>query len=426
MKLECGIARDLLPLYVDGLCSEESRVALEQHLQECEGCQACYQRMRAESTETVPLPTEGEASTRFRRGMRRVRRRWALSLVAVLVAIPLILMTVAQVRGDGLCFTNLIPVAKSCRVLSLLQDGSFEEAYDLLDTEAIWENLTVYDSERLDELENYQAVTIDGEVWMLAPELVEDYFAGDTAELEGEEALAFWETVYQNSQTGGSPFLIPAAAYETLEEQGRLNTLEDTEVWDEEASYSGSVLVKDSQGNAYYVGYADSLIVMSDDLDADDYLIYGYDCVPELIWEAMKESLEDEQAAFEAQAEPYLDMGYGAWHAASREQFTTSMEQWTEENGGISRFRFSNAYAGSGEDGSWWQLEFDLWFTGDSASDGGITLLADGGLTFGGGSVRTQGGKADLFLEVFSAALYLEVCSEALYYGAGETEAAGD
>ncbi|MCD8126527.1 MAG: hypothetical protein LUD82_03335 [Clostridiales bacterium] len=308
-----------------------------------------------------------------------------------------------------------------------MQDGSFEEAYDLLDTEAIWENLTVYDSERLDELENYQAVTIDGEVCMLAPELVEDYFAGDTAELEGEEALAFWETVYQNSQTGGSPFLIPAAAYETLEEQGHLNTLEEAEEeWNGDVSYSSSILVEDSQGNAYYMGYADSLIAAPDELDADDYLIYDYDCMPELIWEATKENMEDEQAAFEAQAEPYLDMGYDAWHAASREQFAASMEQWTEENGGIPQFRFSNAYAGSGEDGSWWQLEFDLWFTGDSASDGGITLFSDGGLTFGGGSVRTQGNKADLFLNAFSAALYLEVCSEALYYGTGEAEAAGD
>ncbi|MCD8141693.1 MAG: zf-HC2 domain-containing protein [Clostridiales bacterium] len=426
MKLECGIARDLLPLYVDGLCSEESRAALEPHLQECAGCQACYQRMRAESAEPAPVPPEGEASTRFRRGMRRVRRRWALSLVAVLVAIPLIFMTVAQVRGDGLCFTNLIPVAKCYHFLSLLQDGDYEEAYDLLDTEEIWENLTVYDSSRLDELETYQDVTIDGEVWLLTPDLVEDYFVGDTAALEGEEALAFWETLYLNSQTGASPFLIPAAAYETLEEQGRLNTLEDAEVWDEETSYSGSILVEDSQGNAYYMGYADSLIVMSGELDADDYLIYDYDCVPELIWEGIKESLEDEQTAFEAQAEPYLDMGYDAWLAASREQFASSMEQWTEENGNIAQFRFSNAYAGSGEDGRWWQLEFDLWFTGDSASDGGITLLADGGLTFGGGSVRTQGGKVDLFLDAFSAALYLEVCSEALYYGTGETEAAGD
>ncbi len=60
MKLECGIARDLLPLYVEGLCSEESQAALEQHLQECKGCQACYQRMRAESAEPVPAPPAEE------------------------------------------------------------------------------------------------------------------------------------------------------------------------------------------------------------------------------------------------------------------------------------------------------------------------------------------------------------------------------
>ncbi|MCD8160976.1 MAG: zf-HC2 domain-containing protein [Clostridiales bacterium] len=425
MKLECGIARDLLPLYVEGLCSEESRAALEQHLQECEDCRACCQRMTAENTEVAPSPPAGEESTRFRRGMRRVRRRWALSLVAVLVAVPLIVMTVAQVRGDGLCFTNLIPVVKGYHFLSLLQEGKYEDAYDLLDTEEIWENLTVYDSDRLDALETYQAVTIDGTVWMLTPELVEDYFAGDPAALEGEEALAFWETVYQNSQMGGTLFMIPAAAYETLEEQGRLNTLEE-EAWDGDVSYSDSILVEDSQGSVYYVGYADSLIAVLGELDADDYLLYDYDCVPELIWETWKENLEAEQAAFEAQAEPYLDMGYDAWRTASREQFASAMEQWTEENGSITRFRFSNAYAGSGENGSWWQLEFDLWFTGDEVSGGGITLFSDGGLTFGGGSVRAQGNKTDLFLDAFSAALYLEISSEALYYGTGETEEAGD
>ncbi|MCD8368569.1 MAG: zf-HC2 domain-containing protein [Clostridiales bacterium] len=428
MSLNCGIAQDLLPLYVEGLCSEESRTALEQHLQECEACRVWYQRMTAEPVEAAPSPPAEEAAHRFRRGMRRVRRRWALSLLAVLVAIPLILMTVAQVRGDGLCFTNLIPVAKCYRFLSLLQDGSYEEAYDLLDTEQIWENLTVYDSERLDKLEDYQAVTIDGAVWMFAPDALLEYFDEVPEVLEGEEALDFWEAVYQHSQTGGNLFLIPAEAYETLEEQGRLNTLADTETWDEEVSYSSSIVVEDSQGNAYYIGSADSLYATSDEeeLDSNYYLNYDYDCVPELIWESLKEKLEDEQAEFEAQAEPYLDMGYDAWHTASREHFASSMEQWTEEYGGITQFRFSNAYAGSNEDGSWWQLEFDLWFEGESSSGGGITLFSDGGLTFGGGSTSTQGGKADLFLEAFSAALYVEAVSEALHYEAGEADAAGD
>ena len=33
--MNCEIVRDLLPLYADGLCSEESRRAVEEHLKSC-------------------------------------------------------------------------------------------------------------------------------------------------------------------------------------------------------------------------------------------------------------------------------------------------------------------------------------------------------------------------------------------------------
>lgn len=38
MKLSCGIIEDILPLYADGICSEESRSAVEEHCGECENC----------------------------------------------------------------------------------------------------------------------------------------------------------------------------------------------------------------------------------------------------------------------------------------------------------------------------------------------------------------------------------------------------
>ncbi|MCM1054618.1 MAG: zf-HC2 domain-containing protein [Bacteroides sp.] len=38
MKLSCEIVRDLLPLYSDNVCSEESRAAVEEHLTECIPC----------------------------------------------------------------------------------------------------------------------------------------------------------------------------------------------------------------------------------------------------------------------------------------------------------------------------------------------------------------------------------------------------
>ena len=47
MKYPCGIIRDLLPLYIDGVCNEESKTAVESHLSECEKCRLYYEAMKS-------------------------------------------------------------------------------------------------------------------------------------------------------------------------------------------------------------------------------------------------------------------------------------------------------------------------------------------------------------------------------------------
>ncbi|MCR5293870.1 MAG: zf-HC2 domain-containing protein [Lachnospiraceae bacterium] len=46
MKISCGIAEDILPLFVDGSCSFESKAAVEEHLGECPTCREKYERMK--------------------------------------------------------------------------------------------------------------------------------------------------------------------------------------------------------------------------------------------------------------------------------------------------------------------------------------------------------------------------------------------
>lgn len=46
MKISCGVAGDLLPLYVDGCCSEESSALLTEHLGECQKCREKWERMK--------------------------------------------------------------------------------------------------------------------------------------------------------------------------------------------------------------------------------------------------------------------------------------------------------------------------------------------------------------------------------------------
>ena len=48
MQKQCGIVQDLLPLYLDGVCGEESRSLVEAHLQECEECRSMKEELQAE------------------------------------------------------------------------------------------------------------------------------------------------------------------------------------------------------------------------------------------------------------------------------------------------------------------------------------------------------------------------------------------
>lgn len=46
MKIDCGIVQDLIPSYVDGLCSESSRQCVEEHTKDCEECRAFLEGCR--------------------------------------------------------------------------------------------------------------------------------------------------------------------------------------------------------------------------------------------------------------------------------------------------------------------------------------------------------------------------------------------
>lgn len=51
--MECSIVRDLLPLYIEGLCSEETSKCLEMHLLECKVCRETYDNLSKELNSTV-------------------------------------------------------------------------------------------------------------------------------------------------------------------------------------------------------------------------------------------------------------------------------------------------------------------------------------------------------------------------------------
>ena len=60
MSKQCDIVRDILPLYVDGACSEASAEMVKEHLNACADCNAIYQKLLSHTSEDV-LHEESES-----------------------------------------------------------------------------------------------------------------------------------------------------------------------------------------------------------------------------------------------------------------------------------------------------------------------------------------------------------------------------
>lgn len=103
MKINCNIADDLLPLYLDDACSEDSKAALEKHLSECASCREKLERMKAQDI-TVPVKKTNRdiQIAEYAKKVSRHRLRVVFCTVFLCVAsacvLSLLFLTIRDVR----------------------------------------------------------------------------------------------------------------------------------------------------------------------------------------------------------------------------------------------------------------------------------------------------------------------------------------
>lgn len=85
-QLDHDIVQDLLPLYHDGVCSDKSRAAVEEHLKTCEDCRAALTAMDA------PLPEVEKAADDAAVAVKKISGEWKRGkrrahIIGVIVAV---------------------------------------------------------------------------------------------------------------------------------------------------------------------------------------------------------------------------------------------------------------------------------------------------------------------------------------------------
>ena len=94
--MKCYVVRDLLPSYIDGLVSEETKKDVGEHLEDCGDCRKLYEQMKTPITpETVK--TDGK-EVNF---LRKIKKRTVRNIVITAAAIILVLGVLAWIFAIG-------------------------------------------------------------------------------------------------------------------------------------------------------------------------------------------------------------------------------------------------------------------------------------------------------------------------------------
>ncbi len=98
MNAQCEIIRDMLPLYVDGVCSDASRELVDAHLQDCPDCQGFLAQLQASEAEEG---LKDEKALVIRNQARRFKRRSAAvgSVIATLFMIPILVCLIVNLTS---------------------------------------------------------------------------------------------------------------------------------------------------------------------------------------------------------------------------------------------------------------------------------------------------------------------------------------
>lgn len=372
MKLTCDIIQDLLPLYEDGLCSPGSRAAVEEHLLECPSCRALADGAR--DLPPVEEPETPHADRAVAKSIQKVKRKWLLSLAAVLLVVPVLLLSVNQFRGRGVCFTNLDELVLAWRYVRALETQDWETAAGLHDYSDSYDSIQEALSMPVESWgASFTPIPLGNESWVIASRL-------DCNALEGDPAQALFGYLYNRVGTA----MIPAALWAqviavdpgAVEQEGFQYWL-NGEYYAQVATPWGEFVV--SEGLRYDSAY--------------DYCT-RIDLLPMEIWAEAKADLDAEaRQVYDSTHAAYdhvADMTAAEFDVYMTETFAADLQKLTDMGCTIDSSGYQSAYRAP-ESGNWhvtWKVTISM---DGKAEDCYFDLtIADGAVRYTGLSHREQ------------------------------------
>ena len=109
MNMNCNIIKDLLPSYVDGLCSEDTCKVVENHLEHCEECRRFVKMMEVEPPMDTTQMILDEVEVAKEPFKRINKKRRIQVLVAIVITFMITVIGTFVVQENGAINQNFFP-----------------------------------------------------------------------------------------------------------------------------------------------------------------------------------------------------------------------------------------------------------------------------------------------------------------------------
>lgn len=89
----CEVVQDLLPLYIDNVCSDESRRVVTEHLESCDVCKKLYEDMRNPVKQDLSEPELDS-----RQAFKEMNRKWRIKKISI-ICVSILLTAIVCIAG---------------------------------------------------------------------------------------------------------------------------------------------------------------------------------------------------------------------------------------------------------------------------------------------------------------------------------------
>ncbi|MDE7302340.1 MAG: zf-HC2 domain-containing protein [Oscillospiraceae bacterium] len=135
MIVTCKVIEDLLPLYADGICSEDTKTVVEHHTAECADCR---KKLEAMTSDTVETEKSGEEKPSPENPFKKLRRHYTRLVVCTLLICAAVMIPSALVfrlyvneeTNQGMSFSSIAVSRELKKFGNMFKRGEYRKALE--------------------------------------------------------------------------------------------------------------------------------------------------------------------------------------------------------------------------------------------------------------------------------------------------------